>query len=46
VLVETDAGFTGVGDAFGDGQLMESIIARWVGPMSIGMDPTDITALW
>ena len=46
VLVETDAGITGVGDAFGDDQLMEGIVANRLGPMSIGLDPTDIPALW
>ena len=46
VLVETDAGITGVGDAFGDDVLMEHIVARRLRPMAIGLDPTDITALW
>lgn len=46
VLVETDAGITGVGDAFGDDALMEHIVANRLGPMSIGLDPTNIPALW
>ena len=46
VLVETDAGIVGVGDAFGDDLLMEHILANRLGPMSIGLDPTDIPALW
>ncbi len=46
VLVETDAGITGVGDAFGDDVLMEHIVAHRLRPMSIGLDPTDIPALW
>ncbi|MBT6276480.1 MAG: mandelate racemase/muconate lactonizing enzyme family protein [Chromatiales bacterium] len=46
VVVETDSGLTGVGDAFGDDSLMETIIERRIGPMSIGLDPTDIPALW
>jgi D-galactarolactone cycloisomerase len=46
VLVETDVGITGVGDAFGDDSIMQAIIERRVGPMVIGLDPTDIPTLW
>ncbi len=46
VLVETDAGITGVGDAFGDDVLMEHIVAHRLRPMAMGLDPTDIPALW
>ncbi|MFT5175032.1 MAG: D-galactarolactone cycloisomerase [Gammaproteobacteria bacterium] len=46
VVVETDAGLTGVGDAFGDDAIMQAIIERRIGPMSLGLDPTDIPALW
>ena len=46
MVVETDAGLTGLGDAFGDERIMEAIIDRRIGPMSVGMDPTDIDALW
>ena len=42
VLVETDVGITGVGDAFGDDVLMEHIVAQRLRPMSIGLDPTDV----
>src|SRR6266550_3340206 len=35
VLVETDAGLTGVGDAFGDQALMPTIIERRLGPMAV-----------
>ena len=44
--METDVGITGVGDAFGDDALMEHIVAHRLRPMSIGLDPTDIPALW
>jgi L-alanine-DL-glutamate epimerase-like enolase superfamily enzyme len=46
VLVETDAGLTGLGDAFGDQALMPAIIERRLGPMAIGLDPCDLGALW
>lgn len=46
VVVETDAGLTGVGDAFGDDALMATIIEQRIGPMAVGLDPTDIPALW
>tara|TARA_A100001037_G_scaffold137316_1_gene124234 strand:+ start:656 stop:1753 length:1098 start_codon:yes stop_codon:yes gene_type:complete len=46
VLVETDAGFTGLGEAFGDDALMEHIVAKRIGPMAVGLDPNDNDALW
>src|SRR5271154_5650627 len=46
VLVETDAGFTGLGDAFGDQALMPTIIERRLRPLAIGLDPCDIEAVW
>jgi D-galactarolactone cycloisomerase len=46
VLVETDAGLTGLGDAYGDQALMPTIIERRLGPMAIGLDPCDIDAVW
>ena len=46
VLVETDVGITGIGDAFGDDVLMEHIVAHRLRPMAIGLDPIDIPALW
>jgi L-alanine-DL-glutamate epimerase-like enolase superfamily enzyme len=46
VLVETDAGLTGLGDAYGDQALMPAIIERRLGPMAVGLDPSDIDALW
>jgi L-alanine-DL-glutamate epimerase-like enolase superfamily enzyme len=46
VIVETDAGLTGIGDAYGDPLLMGPILERRLGPMAVGLDPSDITALW
>src|SRR5439155_17001951 len=42
VLVETDAGLTGLGDAYGDQALMPTIIDRRLGPMALGLDPCAI----
>jgi D-galactarolactone cycloisomerase len=46
VVVETDAGLTGLGDAFGDQALMPTIIERRLRPMALGLDPCDIEAVW
>src|SRR3954447_26341850 len=46
VLVETDAGLTGLGDAFGDQALMPTIIERRLRPMALGLDPCDVDAVW
>ncbi len=42
----TDAGFTGIGEAFGDDALMEHIVAKRIGPMAVNEDPLDIDTLW
>ena len=46
VIVETDQGVTGIGDAFGDPLLMPDIIAKRLAPAAIGMDPLDLDGLW
>lgn len=46
VVVETDAGITGLGDAYGDQALMPTIIERRLKPMTVGLDPCDIEAVW
>src|SRR5579885_702351 len=46
VVVETDAGLTGLGDAFGDPLLMPTIIERRLAPMAVGQDPLDPAAVW
>lgn len=46
VRIDTDEGIYGVGSASGNGELVESIIARVLKPLLLGMDPTDIDAIW
>lgn len=46
VQVETDTGHTGLGDAFGDQQLMPAIIEKRLAAMAVGLDPCNIPALW
>jgi D-galactarolactone cycloisomerase len=45
VVVKTDVGLTGLGDAFGDPALMPTIIDCRLGPMVVGLDPCDIETL-
>lgn len=46
VKVETDAGITGWGEAFGPAFVHKSIIESVYAPMLIGMDPFDNTVIW
>jgi D-arabinonate dehydratase len=46
VLVETDQGLTGLGEACGDQALMPQILQRRLGPMAVGLDPRDTDAVW
>ena len=46
VVVETDAGIAGLGDAFGDPNLMGPIIERRLKPLVLGASPFDLEALW
>ena len=46
VIVETDAGFRRIGDAFGNQALMEPIIQLRLANMAMGLDPFDISTLW
>ena len=46
VQVETDERITGVGSCSGNGELVEFIIERVFKPLIVGMDPTDIDAIW
>jgi D-galactarolactone cycloisomerase len=46
VQVETDEGVNGIGSCSGNGELLEFIIARVLKPLIVGMDPTDIDAVW
>jgi D-galactarolactone cycloisomerase len=46
VQVDTDQGVSGVGSCSGNGELIELIIARVLKPLIVGMDPTEIDAVW
>src|SRR5919109_137404 len=46
VQIETDEGISGLGSCSGNGELIEVIIARILKPLLIGMDPTEIEAIW
>ncbi len=46
VLVHTDTGLTGLGDAYGDQALMAEIIRRRLGPMACGLDPCRPGQVW
>jgi D-galactarolactone cycloisomerase len=46
VQVETDEGINGVGSCSGNGELIELIVANVLKPLLIGMDPTEIDAIW
>jgi len=46
VIVETDAGITGLGDAPGNQNLIEVIIEKHYKNNAIGMDPCDTEDLW
>ena len=46
VQVETDEGVSGVGSCSGNGELIEVIIGKVLKPLLLGMDPTNIAAIW
>src|SRR5512135_14804 len=46
VQVNTDEGIFGLGSCSGNGELVEAIVAKVLKPLLIGMDPTDIDAIW
>jgi D-galactarolactone cycloisomerase len=46
VQVETDEGISGIGSCSGNGELVEVIIAKVLKPLLVGMDPTNIDAIW
>ena len=46
VQVETDKAITGLGSCSGNGELIECIVANVLKPLLIGMDPTEIDAIW
>jgi D-galactarolactone cycloisomerase len=46
VQVETDEGITGLGSSSGNGELIAMIVAKVLKPLLVGMDPTEIDAIW
>lgn len=46
VQLDTDEGIFGLGSCSGNGELVEAIVAKVLKPLLIGMDPTDIDAIW
>jgi D-galactarolactone cycloisomerase len=46
VLVETDAGITGIGNALGNQNFIEAIIEKHYKNQVLGMDPQDIGSFW
>jgi L-alanine-DL-glutamate epimerase-like enolase superfamily enzyme len=46
VIVETDAGITGLGDAPGNQNFIEAIIETHYKNKAVGMDPCDAEGLW
>ena len=46
VRVDTDEGISGIGSSSGNGELIEVIVAKVLKPLLIGMDPTEIDAIW
>jgi D-galactarolactone cycloisomerase len=46
VQVETDEGVSGIGSCSGNGELIEVIVGKVLKPLLLGMDPTNIAAIW
>lgn len=46
VQVETDEGVSGIGSCSGNGELIEVIVSKILKPLLLGMDATDIVAIW
>jgi D-galactarolactone cycloisomerase len=46
VQVESDEGISGLGSCSGNGELIEAVVVRVLQPLLIGMDPTEIDAIW
>jgi D-galactarolactone cycloisomerase len=44
--IDTDEGIYGLGSASGNGELIEAIVGKVLKPLLLGMDPTDIDAIW
>ena len=46
VQVHTDEGVSGIGSCSGNGELIDVIVGKVLKPLLVGMDPTDIGAIW
>lgn len=46
VQIDTDDGIYGLGSASGNGELIETIVGKVLKPLLLGMDPTNIDAIW
>src|SRR5215471_3628370 len=46
IEVQTDAGITGLGSCSGNATIIEVIVAKVLKPLLLGMDPTNIEAVW
>jgi len=46
VRIDTDEGIYGLGSASGNGELIATIVGKVLKPLLLGMDPTDIEAIW
>jgi D-galactarolactone cycloisomerase len=44
--IDTDEDVYGLGSASGNGELIEAIVGKVLKPLLLGMDPTDIDAIW
>jgi len=46
VQVATDEGVSGLGSCSGNSELIEAVVVKVLQPLLIGMDPTEIDAIW
>jgi D-galactarolactone cycloisomerase len=46
VIIETDEGLTGYGEALGAPQVMKAMVEQQLKPILLGEDPTRVTYLW
>jgi L-alanine-DL-glutamate epimerase-like enolase superfamily enzyme len=46
VQVETNEGISGLGSCSGNGELIEAVVGKVLQPLLIGLDPTEIDAIW
>ena len=46
VQVDTDEGVSGIGSASGNGEMIKAVVSKVLKPLLVGMDPTDIDAIW